>query len=155
MKMLNIKGKCEAAFRRVLEQYAATQELSGFQWVYRFFAGKLKPKRISVVCGTPVVATRDEDLTTCAWEVPIVIEVVTDKRALTGEEHDELVATIAEAIYDGADTCADLNAAMTGEGFNALVWTYGDGPEDDVIDDLRKSKLQGRLMMMPAAAPAS
>ena len=152
MKPLNIKGKTETAFIRILEPYKDSQDLSGFQWVYRFFTGKLQEKRVSVVCGSPVVLLRDEDLTPVTWEIPVHVEIVTGKRATTNIEHDELVATVAEAIYDGSDTCAALNEAMAGEGFKALAWTFGDGPEDEIDDQARKSKLVGTLMTTPFSA---
>jgi hypothetical protein len=149
MKTLNIKGKCEAAFLAILKPYSATQELSGFQWVYRFFTGKLKEKRISIVSGTPIVKERQEDNTPYLWEVPITVEIVTGIKATTNTEHDELVATVAGAMFDGSTTCESLNNAMQGQEFKALAWMFGDGPDEDADDQLRKARLTGTLLMMP------
>ena len=149
MKTLNIKGKCEAAFLRILKPYADTQELSGFQWVYRFFTGTLKTKRISVIAGSPVVGLRDEDGTPLTWDVPLTVEIVTGKKSTENTEHDDLVATVAEVFYDGSETCTALDAAMVGEGFHAMHWEFGDGPECEIDDQARKSRLTGKLLMRP------
>jgi hypothetical protein len=152
MKPLNIKGKTETAFLRILEPLKDSQDLSGFQWVWRFFRGTLKQKRISVVCGVPSVAERLEDSTPWLWNVPVMVEVVTGKKATEPEAHDEFAATVLEAIFDGSDTCAALNAAMGNEGFKAFSWAIQDGPEDDIDDETRRTKTTGILMMMPFAA---
>jgi len=149
MKILNLKGKVETAFTRILEPYKTSTELRGFQWVYRFFDGTLKDRRLSFVCGTPQVALRDEDNTPNCWNVPITIELVTHRKFTTPADHDELVALVSEAIIDGADTCAALNTAMTGEGFDALVWIFGDGPEEENDGTIRKARITGVLMMRP------
>lgn len=152
MKDLNIKGKTEEAFDRILTPYRDTEELTGFQWVRRFFTGKLRPKRISVVCGLPTVAMRDEDNTPLCWDVPVTVEVVQLKKFAEQEAHDDLVATIAEILFQGSVTCADLNTAMAGEKFKALAWSPGDGPEDEIDDQEFKTRITGTLLMTPLTA---
>lgn len=149
MNVLTVKAKTEAAFLRVLQPYGETQELTGFQWVWRFFAGTLKDRRISVVAGTPAVSLHNEDGTPITWDVPVTVELITPRKHVTGEEHDAFVSVVMTALIDGTLTKAAVNDAMKAEGFNALFWMMTDSPEDEADDKMQKSRITGTLTMMP------
>jgi hypothetical protein len=75
MELLDIKGKVETAFTRILQPYVDSGELNAFQLVYRFFNGTLRARRISTVCGETSPLLRAEDNTVILWSVPVVVEV--------------------------------------------------------------------------------
>lgn len=145
---LDVKGKAETAFQRVLEPFQ-TDDLGGWALVWRFFGRREKTPLISVVCGSTEVTARAEDGTPVCFELPVAVSARSHQRDADKEEHDAIHAAIAAILFDGDATCAGLNAAMSDEQFQALQWDALQSVEDSVDDGVRTTACTGRLTMTP------
>jgi hypothetical protein len=119
-------------------------ELNGFQLVWRFFAGTLRARRISVIAQSPEIPLRAEDGTPVLWAVPVTIEICSHQKDNT-EPHDTFVARVADAVYGGSAFLTQLDEAMAGEGFNAMFWESDASRECEVDGQVAKTRLTGTL----------
>jgi hypothetical protein len=147
MEQMDIQGKVEEAFRRVLKPYMA-DDLNMLQLVWRFFSGKPQSRRLSVVVGRCARGLTDEDGAPLSWTCPVQIEIVSNGKD-DGKEHDDLVAMVAERTYGGNAFRDSLNAAMVNEGFNALQWESDVSRESSKEGTVLKTVITGTLEMQP------
>lgn len=148
METLDIQGKVEEAFERVLQPYIETGDLSVLQLVTRFFTGKPLKDRLSVTvpnCERGLMGENGEPLT---WTCPVQIEVTTNGKD-DGVDHPGLSALTALATYGGATFLASLNAAMEDEGFNALMWESDTRRESEKDGTVLRTRIFGTLEVQP------
>jgi hypothetical protein len=148
MELLDVKGKVETAFKRVLQPYVDSGDLSLFQIVWRFFTGNLRARRISIVCGSTEIALRDEDGSPLLWEVPVILEICSNLKDNT-TPHDDYVAIVADATYGGSAFVDQLNEAMQGEQFKAWHWESDASRDDEVDGNIAKTRIVGTLHLQP------
>jgi len=148
METLDVKGKVETAFRRVLQPYIDNGELSVFQLVYRFFTGTLRARRISVICQTTDIFLRDEDGAPLVWGCPVQVEICTNQKDNT-TPHDDYVAKVANFIYGGDAFLAALNEAMAQDGFTATYWESDTSRECEMDGNVAKTRIMGTLHVQP------
>lgn len=147
MERLDIQGKVEESFRRVLKPYMES-DLSMTQLVWRFFTGTARPRRLSIVVARCVRSLVDEDGSPLQWTCPVQLEIVTNSKD-DGKAHDELVAMVAERTYGGKTFVGLLNAAMVNEGFNALHWESDISRESSKEGTVLRTVITGSLEMQP------
>jgi hypothetical protein len=148
MEILDIQGKVEEAFRRVLQPYSESGDLSTLQLILSFFTGKPQSRRLSVTAANIEAGLTDENGAPVTWQSTVQIEIVTNKKD-DGKDHKDMVAIVAEVVYGGRQFCTSLNTAMQGEGFNALFWANDQRRESEQDGTICKTRIFGTLEMQP------
>ena len=148
MELLDIQGKIETAFERVLTPYHAAGDFSVWQLIRRFFTGRPQARRIAIVAENVEASFRAEDGAPLEWRAEVRVEIASNIKD-DGEGHDDIVSRVAECLYGGAAFCAAANLAMDGEGFNALFWEADARRTSSKDGTSIKTVIVGTLEMQP------
>jgi hypothetical protein len=148
METLDVQGKVETAFERVLQPYIESGDLSVLQLVKSFFTGKPRSNRVSVTVPTTERGLMGENGEPLTWSCPVQIEVTTNGKD-DGADHAGLSAITALVTYGGVTFLASLNTAMAGEGFNGLLWESDTRRESEKDGTVLRTRIFGTLEVQP------
>jgi hypothetical protein len=148
METLDIQGKVEEAFIRVLQPSIENGDLTPLQLVRRFFTGRPTTNRVSVVCQNVERGMMGEGGEPLTWTCQVQLEITTNCKD-DGTDHDGLSAIVALVTYGGSALKASLTTAMTDEGFTALLWESDMRRETEKDGNVVRTRLFGTLEMQP------
>ncbi len=148
MELLDVQGKVEEAFDRVLRAHVDAGDYGTMQLSKRFFGLRPSLPRIAVVVDECDCSLRDEDGSPLQYHAAVRIELTSHGKD-DGRKHDDVLARIALDVYGGSAFVAKLNEVMAGEGFRALSWESDANRSSTKDGHYLKTTLTGNIELQP------